>query len=174
MLNPTVQDAMNRQVNLEFYSSFLYLAMAAKLVSAGYKGMANWLRVSADEERLHAMKLYDYILERGGIVSLSQIEKPPVVDPKPLSVFEATFKHEQFITKSINDLLSLAYAEKDHATASFLQWYVNEQVEEESKTSDVVDQLRLVGDAGSALFLIDRDLATRVPTTPPAASAPVP
>jgi len=166
MLNPKIQDALNAQVNAELFSSYLYLSMAAHFEATTMPGMANWMRIQAQEELAHALKFYDYINERNGRVTLTQVEGPKTEWDSARSVFEDTYEHEQKVTGLINDLVNLAVAEKDHATETFLQWFVTEQVEEEANASTILDQLKLVGDNGVALYMIDGQLGQR--TAPPA------
>jgi ferritin len=168
MLKPGMQEALNRQVNAELFSAYLYLSMSAHFEAKGLQGMAHWMRMQFEEEQIHAMKIYDFINERSGTVILTAIEAPKTEWGSVLEVFESTYEHEQKVTSLINDLVSLAYEEKDHATASFLQWFVDEQVEEEANASQIIDQLKMVGEDGGALFLLDAQLAQRVaPTVPP-------
>ena len=161
MLNPKIQDAFNEQINKELFSSYLYLSMAAHFEATTMPGMAAWMRVQAQEETIHAMKFYDYILERNGKVTLAQIDAPKTEWSSPAEAFEDAYAHEQKITRLINGLVDLAVAEKDHATETFLQWFVTEQVEEEATVSTIVDQLQLVGDNGVALYMIDGQLSQR-------------
>ena len=170
MLSQKMQQALNDQINAEYYSSYLYLAMAAHCEAVNLDGFGNWLRVQAQEEMFHAMKFFDFVLERGGRVELKAIEAPPAQWDSPLAIFEATLKHEQHVTALINKLVDLAIAESDHATGAFLQWFVNEQVEEEANADAVLQQLKLMQDAPGGLFMMDRELATRT-FTPPAAAA---
>ena len=170
MLDEKMQTALNKQMNAELYSSYLYLSMSAYFQSISLPGFANWLRIQAQEELVHAMKFYDFINERGGRVMLQPVEGPPTEWSSPLDVFENTYKHEQKVTGLINDLVNLAVKEGDHATNIFLQWFVTEQVEEESSADEVVQKLKLMGDAKGGLFMLDREMAQRV-FTPPAASA---
>ena len=161
MLPDKIQNALNDQVNAELYSAYLYLSMNAYFKSIGLDGFANWMSQQAHEETLHALKIYDFIHQRGGRVTLTQIDAPPVQWDSPLAVFEATLAHEQKVTGLINDLVELSQAERDHATNIFLEWFVSEQVEEEESVGAVLDQLRLLGDAKSGLFMVDRELAQR-------------
>jgi len=170
MLDEKMQTALNKQMNAELYSSYLYLSMSAYFQSISLPGFANWLRIQAQEELVHAMKFYDFINERGGRVMLQPVEGPPTEWSSPLDVFENTYKHEQKVTGLINDLVNLAVKEGDHATNIFLQWFVTEQVEEESSADEVVQKLKLMGDAKGGLFMLDREMAQRA-FTPPAASA---
>lgn len=170
MINKKVVQALNQQLNNELYSAYLYLSMSSFTTHIGLKGAANWFMVQYQEEMVHAMKFYDYINSQGEHARLNAIAAPPVEFGTLLSMFEQTLKHEQFITKCINDLMDLAVKEKDHATQIFLQWFVTEQIEEEGNDNDIIAQLKLVGDSPQGLMMIDRDLAGRV-FTPPAAAA---
>ncbi|MFC1505426.1 ferritin [Thermodesulfobacteriota bacterium] len=161
MLPDKIQKALNDQLNAELYSAYMYLSMNAYFHSIGLEGFANWMSQQAHEETLHALKFYDFINQRGSRVLLAQVDAPPVQWDSPLAVFEATLRHEQKVTALINDLVELAQAERDHATNIFLQWFVSEQVEEEESVGSVLDQLKLLGDNKSGLFLIDRELAQR-------------
>jgi ferritin len=166
MLGKKMETAWNEQVNAELYSSYLYLSMEAYFQSLSLKGFASWMRCQVQEEVFHGMKMYDYILERGGNVSLSSIEGPQIEWDSPLAVFEATLEHEIKVTGMINNLVDIAIEEHDHASNSFLQWFVEEQVEEEASADEVVQQLKLMGDATNGLFHIDKDLGLRVFTPP--------
>jgi len=168
MIKEKIQDALNKQINAELYSSYLYLSMSAYFESINLKGCANWMRVQTQEELVHAMKFYDYLIERGGKVILSSIESPPTEWPSPLAIFEQAYQHEQKVTGLINGLVDLAIAEKDHATNNFLQWFVSEQVEEEASADEVVQKIKLMGDARGGIFMLDRELAQRVFTPPTA------
>jgi ferritin len=170
MINKKMLDAINAQINAELYSAYLYLSMAAHFKAANLPGFANWMTVQVQEETSHAMKFYNYVLSRGGTVKLTAIDGPPIEWKSPLSVFEYTYEHEQKVTGLINNLVNLAIAEKDHAANMFLQWFVNEQVEEESNADALVGQLKMSKDAPGAILMIDRELAARV-FTPPAAAA---
>jgi ferritin len=169
MLNNDMEKALNAQVNAEMYSAYLYLSMSAFFQSKSLSGFAGWMRVQAQEEMVHAMKLYDFINERAGRVILEQIEAPPTDWDSPLATFEAVYEHEQKVTGHINELVELALEKHDHATNIFLQWFVSEQVEEEDSANDVVEKIKLVGDAKGGLFMLDRELGQRV-FTPPAAT----
>jgi len=168
MIKEKLKDALNRQLNAELYSSYLYLSMSAYFESINLKGCAHWMRVQTQEELVHVQKFYTYLIERGGKVFLSAIDAPPPEWASPLAAFEHAYQHEQKVTGLINDLVNLAIAEKDHATNSFLQWFVTEQVEEEASADGVVQKIKLIGDASGSLFLLDRELAQRVFTPPPA------
>jgi len=168
MIKEIIQDALNKQINPELYSSYLYLSMSAYFESINLKGCANWMRVQTQEELVHAMKFYDYLIERGGKVVLSSIESPPTEWPSPLAIFENAYQHEQKVTGLINKLVDLAIVEKDHATNNFLQWFVSEQVEEEASADEVVQKIKLMGDTHGGIFMLDRELAQRVFTPPTA------
>jgi len=166
MIKEKIQDALNKQLNAELYSSYLYLSMSAHFESVSLKGFANWMRVQAQEELTHAMKFYDYIHERGGRVTLTSIDAPQTQWDSPLAVFEHVYKHEQKVTGLINDLVDLALSEADHATNNFLQWFVTEQVEEESSADEIIQKLKLVGEASGGLLMLDQELKQRVFTPP--------
>jgi len=164
MLTEKMQTALNGQLNAELYSSYLYLSMNAYFKSVNLDGFANWMHYQAQEELEHSLKFYDFIIQRGGKVVLSQIEAPPTEWDSPMAVFEATLAHEQKVTGLINDLVEIAHEERDHATNIFLQWFVSEQVEEEESVGGVLEQLKLMGDAKGGLFILDRELAKRSPS----------
>lgn len=170
MIGKKVEKAINEQINKELYSAYLYHAMEAYFSSINLKGAANWMRIQAMEEMTHATKFFGYIDERGGKVELDAIAKPPKEWDSPLAVFQAAYEHETKVTESINNIVNLAISEKDHATVNFLQWFVNEQVEEEASADAVVQQMKLAKDAPGALFMIDKELAARV-FVPPASKA---
>jgi ferritin len=161
-----MEKALNGQLNAEFYSAYLYLSMAGYFESIDLKGFANWMRVQVQEEQFHTMKLYDYMFERGGKVTLRPVDAPPSDWDCPLVVFEATLEHEQKVTGLINDLVYLARTEKDYAAEIYLQWFVNEQVEEEDNVNKVLGQLKLIKDSPQAMFIMDKDMAQRVFTPP--------
>jgi ferritin len=168
MISKKMEEALNEQVNAELYSAYLYLSMESYFKSLNLNGFANWMRVQTQEEVMHAMKIYDFVNERGGRIILKAIEGPETEWDSPLAVFEAVYVHEQKVTGLINDLVDLAIKEKDHATNTFLQWFVNEQVEEESSADEVVQQLKMMENAPGGMFMLDRELGQRV-FTPPAA-----
>jgi len=168
MLSPQMEDALNQQINAEYYSSYLYLSMSAYFESINLAGCANWMRIQAEEEMSHVMKFFHFVAERGGRVKLAAIEGPETDWGGPLAAFEATLTHEQHVTSLINKLVDLALAESDHATNNFLQWFVAEQVEEEASADAVVQQMRLMKDAPGGLFMIDRELGQRVSAAPDA------
>ncbi|KPK67862.1 ferritin [candidate division TA06 bacterium SM23_40] len=168
MIKKKIRDAFNEQIQHELYSAYLYLSMAAYCHSIGLDGMAQWLRVQTMEEMTHAMKFFDHIIERDGKVELLPIKKPKITWKSPLEGFQDAYKHEQFITGRINELVKLSNAEKDYASNSLLQWFVDEQVEEEASASKVVQQLEMVGDSGNGLLMLDRELGQRTFTWPTA------
>ena len=161
MLGKEILDAMNEQMKNEFYAAYQYLSMAAYCESENLPGFARWMRTQAQEETQHAMKFYDFILDRNGRVVLQAVEEPVVEFGSPLEVFERALEHEQRVTAMINDLYGLAVRENDYASQTFLQWFVTEQVEEEKNAGDVVETLKMIGDRSEALFLLDRELGRR-------------
>ena len=161
VLSKKLEDAINAQIQAELYSAYLYLSMSTYFESINLTGFAHWMRVQTQEEQEHAMKFYSYVHERGGRVVLQAIQQPPVEFESALDVAEKTYAHEQHVTSLINSLYELAVAEKDHATAVFLHWYINEQVEEEDNTRTMVDQLNMVGDSVNGLIMLDRYMASR-------------
>ena len=162
MISEKIQKALNKQINEEFYSSYFYLSMSAYFESNDLQGFAQWFRLQADEEHAHAMKMFDYMYQIGGDVNLMKIEGPKTDWDSFLEVFQDTFEHEKKVTKNINSLLDLAYAEKDHATVNFLQWFVNEQVEEEATSQQNVKKMEMIGDSKAGLFMVDKELGGRV------------
>lgn len=172
MISDKMQEAINKQINAELYSAYLYLSMSAYYQSLNLPGFANWMRVQVQEELVHATKFYDFLHERGGFVKLEAIAGPTIEWQGPAAPFEQAYQHEVQVTKRIHSLVSLAMKEQDYATNTFLDWFVNEQVEEESSTDSVVRKMKLIGDDRSALFMIDRELATRVFVPPVAGAQP--
>jgi ferritin len=166
MLTEKMEKAINGQLNKEMYSAYLYMAMSAYAAERGLKGIGHWFMVQYHEEMVHAMKFYEYLQDQGNSVALGAIEKPEGAFTTALSLYEAALKHEQFITRSINDLVNLAAAESDHATKTFLDWYVTEQVEEEKNAVEIIQTLKMIGDNTAALFLYDKELAARAVTVP--------
>jgi ferritin len=161
VLGKAVEDAMNEQIRNELFSAYQYLSMAAYCESEKLPGFAQWMRAQAREETEHAMKFYDFILDRNGRVVLQRIDRPLVEFGSPLEVFEKALEHERRVTAMINDLYGLAARENDYASQTFLQWFVTEQVEEEKNAGDVVETLRMIGDKSEALFLLDWELGQR-------------
>jgi len=171
LLSEKLQDAINEQINAEYHSGYLYLAMAAYLETLNLAGGSHWMRLQAQEEVLHGMKLFDYLLERGGQIKLTEVAAPPDTWNSPLTAFEEALKHEQYMTQRINGLAKLALDENDFATNNVMQWYVTEQVEEESNVDGIVQQLKLVGENGPGIFMIDRELLQRAAAADPGATA---
>ena len=161
MLSQNVQDALNDQIQAELSSSYIYLAMAADFEDKNWPGFAAWMRVQSQEETGHAMKLFEYVIQRGGRVQLKAIEAPPAEYESPLAAFEKAYEHEQYITGRISSIFSLARESKDVATEALLQWFVGEQVEEEATAAQVVVQLKRIGASGSGLVMLDRQLGKR-------------
>ena len=161
MLSKKVLDALNKQINAELYASYLYQSMSAHFAAENLKGMSHWMAVQAQEEHGHAMRIYNFILERGDRVALAALDAPPTSWKSPLAIFEAAYKHEQKVTKMIDNLVQLARAEKDHATEVMLQWFVTEQVEEEAQTSEIAQNLKRIGDSAGSLFMYDSVLGRR-------------
>lgn len=171
MLSQKMQDALNAQINAEYYSSYLYLSMAAYCEHVNFKGFANWFRIQSQEEMVHVTKFFDYVNDRRGRVELKAIDGPPTTWDSPLAAFEAAGKHEQHVTGLINRLSSLAISENDHASHGLLEWFVNEQVEEEATVDQIVAQLKLAEGAPAALFMLDRELAQRTLAPAPGGTA---
>lgn len=172
MLSKEMVAAMNKQINAELYSAYLYWAMAANFKDQSLDGFAQWMQVQAQEEMTHAGKFFNQIAERDGRAVLEAIAKPPAAWDSPLAAFQDAYAHEQKVTSMINDLVDLAVTQKDHATQAFLQWFVNEQVEEESTAKTVCDQLKLIGGNPQGLFMMDRELGTRAFVMPTATAEP--
>lgn len=168
MLSEKMQKMLNEQVQKEFYSAYLYLSMEAYFADQNLEGFANFFRVQVQEERDHAMKFFNYINQAGGRVQLLQIDAPQFDFASAENVFELTFQHEQFVTKSIYGLVDAAIAEKDHLTNNFLQWFVTEQMEEEATMERILKKLRFIKNDAQAMLMLDAELAQRV-YTPPAA-----
>ena len=161
MIGKKMEEALNKQINAELYSSYLYLSMAACFESINLGGFAQWMYVQAQEEQGHAMRLYKHITDRGGRVSLDAIDKPKGSWSSPLEAFEDAYAHEQKVTGMIHDLVDQAGAEKDHAAAETLQWFVSEQVEEEQSTGSVAEKLKMIKDSPNGLFMMDHALGAR-------------
>jgi len=162
MLSKKMEKAFNDQINAELFSSYLYLSMSAYFTSANLPGFAHWMSIQVKEENAHAMLMFNFVLERGGKIKLQSIAQPDFEWKNAIKVFESTLTHEQKVTGLINNLLSLAMQEKDHASANFLQWFVSEQVEEEANATEILEQLKIVEGKGHGLLLLDRELKTRV------------
>jgi len=161
MIDKKMEDAINEQINWEIYSSYLYLSMAAYFDSINLKGCSGWMRIQAMEELTHVKRFYDFLTARGGRAVMSAIQGPPTEWDSPLALFEDGLDHERVVTGRINDLVNLAQELRDHASNSFLQWFVNEQVEEEESFDDAIQSLKLNKNNPGGLFLIDKELAAR-------------
>jgi len=161
MLKGNLLDSLNTQVNAELYSSYLYLSMSAYLKDSGLDGFSHWMRVQAQEEMVHGMMIYDYIISRGGRIELAAIDRPVSEWDSPLAAAEGALGHEKNVTLMINSLMDLAIKESDHATVQFLHWFVSEQVEEEANAEELVRNFKLAGKDSSALLMIDRELTAR-------------
>ncbi len=160
-LSKNMETAINKQIQAESYSAYLYLAMAAYCDSVGMPGYAHWLREQCEEELAHAMKFYHYVVERGGRVVLEAIQQPPTDFGSLLSLAQEVYAHEQKVTGLIHALYDLAAAEKDYATQVFLQWYINEQVEEEDNARVIVEKFKMAGGHPNILFMLDQQLGAR-------------
>jgi ferritin len=156
-----IQEALNDQIRAELHSAYVYLAMSAHFAESNFDGFAHWMRLQAQEELQHAMKLYDYVLERGGHVDLRGVDAPGSDFGSPLQIFETALKHERMITGMIHDMFRLARQEGDYATEHMLQWFIEEQVEEEDSASRAVDQLRMAADSPPALLMLDQRFGAR-------------
>lgn len=161
MLKEKMLTVYNEQINKEQYSALLYLSMSAYLSDKGLSGFANWMYVQYQEELSHANKLYNYVVERGGKVELKGIEQMPTSWDGVIEILQATLEHEQYVTESINNLVDVAIEVKDHASQSFLQWFVDEQVEEEANVTEILDSLKLVNGQGNGIFMLDREMRNR-------------
>ena len=161
MLSQKLQDAINEQIRDELYSAYLYLSMAAYTETINLPGFSSWMRLQAQEEVSHAMKFFEFVNERGGRVVLHAIDQPPTEFESPLGIFEMTLEHEQKVTGLIHKLYELALDEKDYPTQVMLQWFIEEQVEEEDSASQILETLKMIGDKGHALVAFDRALAQR-------------
>ena len=166
MLNPKVQDAINEQINAELYSAYLYLSMAQYFEAEGLAGFANWFKIQFQEEQAHATIFMNYVNQRGGRVMLKAIDAGPTTWDSPMEVFRATLEHEQKVTALINSLYTLAMQEEDYATRDRLNWFVGEQVEEEDNCRALIDKLRLIGDNGMGLYMLNTELAARTYAAP--------
>ncbi|HNZ25980.1 MAG TPA: ferritin [Spirochaetota bacterium] len=161
VISSKINDIINEQINKEFFSSYLYLSMAAYFESINFEGFAHWMRLQSKEENSHAIKFFNYIYERGGKVTLKAIEKPKAEWKSPLEAFEEAYEHEKFITDSIYKILEAAKAEKDYATENFLAYYIEEQVEEENSASNIVEKLKFINENRNGLMQMDAKLGKR-------------
>ena len=171
MIKKPLENALNEQINAEFHSAYIYLSMSSYFLSVGLGGYANWMRVQYQEELAHATRFFDYVNERGGRVKLSPIQEVQVDFTGIVDAFEKTLEHEQVVTGMIDHLMDLAIQESDHATKSFLQWFVDEQVEEEANVEQILNNLRLINGEGQGLLMMDREMQTRIFVNPFAAKA---
>ncbi len=162
MISIKMQSAIDDQVNAEIWSAYLYLSMASYFESKSLRGFANWMKIQWQEEVTHAIKFFDYVHSRGGKVSLKPISEVQLDWANPVAVFIDTLEHEQHVTQLINNLANIAVEEKDHATNSMLQWFISEQIEEEANAEQIITQLKMIGDNGYGLLMLDKELATRV------------
>lgn len=156
MLPKEIEKVLNEQIGKEGYSSNLYLAMASWAENQGFSGIADWFYEQADEERMHMLKIVKYVNERGGMAIIPQMDQPPVDYTDIKTAFEKVLEHEQFITQSINDIVGVCLDERDFSTHNWIQWFVNEQIEEEAQVMDILDKLALVGDKN--MYMFDRDI----------------
>jgi len=160
-MSAALQRAMNDQIQKEFYAHYLYLAMSAWFEERNFEGFAKWMRIQADEERTHAMRIFDFVLDRGGKVRLEAIPEPGAKWKTALEVFDDARKHEAMVSGSINDLYARATSEKDYASQVMLQWFITEQVEEEKTSTSLAERLRLVGESATGLIILDRQFGER-------------
>jgi ferritin len=161
-LSARLQEAINNQINSEYYSAYLYLSMAAYCESINLLGFSHWMRVQHQEELSHALKLFDFVNDRGGRVMLKGVEQPPAQFTSPLELMEKTLEHEQHVTSLINRLYELSVEESDYPTQVLMQWFIREQVEEEKMATEIIDQLKLVGGEGTGLLMIDTRMGQRI------------
>ena len=169
MIKKEVLDALNEQINAEAYSAYMYLSMAAYFEDKGLSGFANWMKIQYQEESAHSIKFFNYVVDRGGRVNLKAIAQVPVDFDGVVDVFEKTAAHEAHVTSLINNLVDVAIAAKDHASQSFLKWFVDEQVEEEANVEKILQTLKLINGQGNGIFMMDRELGQRVFVDPNAA-----
>jgi len=174
MISKTVAEALNTHMNFELYSANIYLSMSSAANEMGLKGAATWFMVQYQEEMVHFMKFFNYLVDQGINISLTASKAVPNKYKSLLDMFEKTLAHEQVVTAKINDLAELAVMEKDHASQIFLQWFVTEQIEEENNDRDILAKLKLVGTNGHGILMIDSDLGTRAFVAPPGGAAPFP
>jgi len=161
VLPKKIETAMNKQMNLELHSSYIYLSMSAYFDGINLDGFSHWMRLQAQEELQHAMRLYDFVLERDATVTLTAVKAPPTTWTSPLAACQQALKHEQLNTKQINDLTDLSFKENDHATRVFLQWFIQEQVEEEASALSLVEKVKMVKDSKAGIFMLDQELTRR-------------
>jgi ferritin len=170
MISKKIENALNAQINREFFSEYLYLSMEAYLRTKNLDGIANFFHVQTQEEHMHGMKMFNFLIDREGKVSLKAIDAPQTNFKSVIEVFEKTLEHEQLVSKYIDELMDMAIKENDHAVISFLKWFVDEQVEEEATAKNILSRLKLIGGDGHGLLMIDSELASRTfnpsPATP--------
>lgn len=171
MLSEKLLQKLNEQVNFELYSAYVYLGMASYCESIDLSGFANFFKVQSQEELFHAMKFYDYIFQKNGMVTLEQIKKPEDKFQNILSVFESGYEHEQMVTKRLYNIADVATEEKEHATISLLNWFINEQVEEENTFNTILKKIKRCEENSAALYMLDDELSTRVYTPPTTTNA---
>ncbi len=169
MLSKKLETAINKQINAEYWSAYLYLSMSNHFAAEGLQGMANWFKIQFKEEQDHALKFINYVISKGNRVELLPIEKVETKWDSILAAFKDTLAHEKVVTSRIHELVALAREEKDYATENMLQWFVNEQVEEEETAQGIIDALKLIGDNGMGIYMMDKDLSQRVYTPATAA-----
>ena len=161
MLSETIREALNSQITKEFYASQLYLAMSAHFTEHNLKGFAHWMRLQSEEEREHALRIFDYVLERGAAAELGAVDAPPAEFGSPVDVFAMALEHEKKVTASIHNIYTLALKENDYPTQIHLQWFIAEQVEEEANAGEMIERLRMAGDSGAALLMLDGEVKGR-------------
>jgi ferritin len=161
MIKEKILKILNKQINEELYSSYLYLSMSNFFSSLNLDGFAKWMRMQSQEEYGHGMKIYDYILQRNGKATLAKIETPKAVWKSPLDAFQETLRHEQHISSCVNNVVNLAIQDKDHATTQFFQWFISEQVEEEANVINILEKMKMIGDHKSGIFMLDREMGKR-------------
>ncbi|MEA4867704.1 MAG: ferritin [Rikenellaceae bacterium] len=157
----SVEEILNKQINAEFWSAYLYLSMSSYLAQKGLTGFANWMRVQYQEEVSHALKIFDYVIARGGNVKLEPIAAVETDWKGIKEIFDSTYEHECKVTDMIHNCYETALKERDHATANMLQWFIDEQAEEEESALEIIDKLKMVGDNGAALYMMDKELGAR-------------
>ncbi|MDN5300270.1 MAG: ferritin [Clostridiales bacterium] len=162
MIKPKLEAIINKQINAELYSAYLYLSMSAYFESINLPGFANWMKVQFEEEQFHAMRFFTYLSERGGRVVLEAIEKPQTEWKNAIEVFEHTLEHEKHVTSLLNDIADLAETEKDRATQNLMVWFIDEQVEEEGSAEQILNELNWINGEGHGMLMLDREMATRV------------
>lgn len=161
MINARLEEVINKQINAELYSAYLYLSMAAYFESVNLPGFANWMRVQFEEEQFHGLKFFNYLISRGGRVKLDAIEVPRFEWKSAIEVFEETLEHEKHVTALLNNIAEVAEEEKDRATRNLMVWFIDEQVEEEGNAEKIINELKMIGGEGHGMLMLDREFATR-------------